>query len=64
MGGFVLHTDRLYRDGAGAPRPAPALGADTAGVLSGLLGLSATEVRDLTERQVVGAEQKGRECDA
>lgn len=50
-----------------APRPAPVLGADTAAVLSGLLGLSAAEVRALTETNVVGgptADQKGHECDA
>jgi 2-methylfumaryl-CoA isomerase len=45
----------LVVDGAGGPRPAPALGADTGAVLSGLLGLSATEIRALTERRVVGA---------
>jgi crotonobetainyl-CoA:carnitine CoA-transferase CaiB-like acyl-CoA transferase len=54
-------------DGAGGPRPAPVLGADTAAVLSGLLGLSAAEVRALTETNVAGgpaAERKGHECDA
>jgi 2-methylfumaryl-CoA isomerase len=45
----------LVVDGAGEPRPAPALGADTGAVLSGLLGLSATEIRALTERRMVGA---------
>ena len=45
----------LAVDGARAPSPAPALGADTAAVLSGLLGLSATEVGALTERRVAGA---------
>jgi 2-methylfumaryl-CoA isomerase len=45
----------LTMDGAAEPRPAPALGADTAAVLSGVLGLSATEVRALAERRVVGA---------
>jgi crotonobetainyl-CoA:carnitine CoA-transferase CaiB-like acyl-CoA transferase len=41
-------------DGACEPSPAPALGADTAAVLTGLLGLSAPEVQALAERRVVG----------
>jgi len=44
----------LVVDGAGEPAPAPVFGADTAAVLSGLLGLSATEVRALTKRRVAG----------
>jgi 2-methylfumaryl-CoA isomerase len=44
----------LVMAGAAEPRPAPALGADTAAVLSEVLGLSATDVRALKERRVVG----------
>ena len=44
----------LAVDGAGEPAPAPALGADTAGVLTGLLGLSAADIRALTERGIIG----------
>ena len=41
-------------DGARAASPAPVLGADTAAVLTGMLGLSAAEVRSLAERGIVG----------
>ena len=67
VGPLLAPGSPLAVDGAGAPRPAPVLGADTAAVLSGLLGLSAAEVRALTETNVVGgptAERKGHECDA
>ena len=54
VGPLLAPGSPLAVDGAGEARSAPALGADTAAVLSGLLGLSATEVRALTERRVVG----------
>jgi crotonobetainyl-CoA:carnitine CoA-transferase CaiB-like acyl-CoA transferase len=41
-------------DGTGGPSPAPLLGADTAAVLTGLLGLSADEIRALSERGIIG----------
>ena len=67
VGPLLAPGSPLAVDGAGGPRPAPVLGADTAAVLSGLLGLSAAEVRALTETNVAGgpaAERKGHECDA
>jgi hypothetical protein len=42
-------------DGADGPRPAPELGADTASVLTGLLGLTQADVRELARRGIVGA---------
>jgi 2-methylfumaryl-CoA isomerase len=44
----------LATDVTTGPRPAPALGADTAAVLTGLLGLSAADIRALAERGVIG----------
>jgi 2-methylfumaryl-CoA isomerase len=44
----------IVLDGATGARPAPVLGADTAAVLTGLLGLSAAEAASLAERGVVG----------
>ena len=44
----------LAVDGAVPVRPAPVLGADTASVLTGLLGLSDADVRSLAERGIVG----------
>ena len=41
-------------DGAVPATPAPVLGADTASVLTGCLGLSAADVRSLAERGIVG----------
>jgi 2-methylfumaryl-CoA isomerase len=62
----------LVMDGADGPRPAPELGADTERVLTGLLGLSAADVRALAARGIVGAsprsgtamseDKEGREC--
>ena len=40
--------------GAVDPRPAPAIGADTASVLTGMLGLSGPDVRELAERGIAG----------
>ena len=44
----------LVMDGAAGPRAAPELGADTGSVLTGLLGLTATEVRALAQRGIIG----------
>jgi len=44
----------LAVDGTVPVRPAPVLGADTASVLTGLLGLSAADVRSLAERGIAG----------
>jgi 2-methylfumaryl-CoA isomerase len=44
----------LVMRGACEARPAPVLGADTAAVLTGLLGFSAAEVQALAERGIVG----------
>jgi 2-methylfumaryl-CoA isomerase len=54
VGPLLAPGSPLAVDGAGAPRPAPALGADTAAVLTGLLGLSTAEVEALMDRRVVG----------
>ena len=54
VGPLLAPGSPLAIDGAGEPRPAPALGADTAAVLTGLLGLSAAEVGKLAERGFVG----------
>jgi crotonobetainyl-CoA:carnitine CoA-transferase CaiB-like acyl-CoA transferase len=43
----------LVMDGVADPRPALELGADTESVLSGLLGLTAADVRALAERGIV-----------
>ena len=44
----------LVMDGAAGPRAAPELGADTGSVLTGLLGLTATEVQALAQRGIIG----------
>jgi 2-methylfumaryl-CoA isomerase len=44
----------LAQEGRIGPAPAPPLGADTAAVLTGLLGLSADEVSALAQRGVAG----------
>jgi len=49
----------LYLDGVAAPRPAPALGADTAQVLTELLGLPEEKVRDLAARGIAGGPRAG-----
>ena len=41
-------------DGVPGARPAPVLGADTESVLTGMLGLSAADVRALAERGIAG----------
>jgi 2-methylfumaryl-CoA isomerase len=54
VGTLLAPASPLVMAGAGAPRPAPVLGADTASVLTGLLGLSQADVRALAERGIVG----------
>ena len=44
----------LAMDGTAGPDPAPALGADTAAVLTGMLGLSAADIRALADRGIIG----------
>jgi len=55
VGPLLVPGSPLVMDGTTRPRPAPALGADTAAVLTGLLGLSAAEVRALVGRGIIGA---------
>ena len=54
VGTLLAPGSPLAVDGAYGPRPAPALGADTEAVLTGLLGLSAAEVEALEARGVAG----------
>ena len=54
VGSLLAPGSPLAVDGACDPRPAPALGADTEAVLTGLLGLSAAEVEALEARGVAG----------
>ncbi len=54
VGPLLAPGSPLVMDGTTGARPAPALGADTAAVLTGLLGLSDGEIRALTERGIVG----------
>ena len=53
VGPLLAPGSPLTLAGAGEPNPAPALGADTAAVLTALLGLSAAEVGELAERGIV-----------
>jgi 2-methylfumaryl-CoA isomerase len=54
VGPLLAPGSPLAMDGATAVGPAPVLGADTASVLTGRLGLSAADVRSLAERGIVG----------
>ncbi len=54
VGPLLAPGSPLAMDGTTGPEPAPALGADTAAVLTGLLGLSAADVRALTARGIIG----------
>jgi 2-methylfumaryl-CoA isomerase len=54
VGPLLAPGSPLAMDGATGPRPAPALGADTAEVLTGLLGLSAADVRALAGQGMIG----------
>jgi 2-methylfumaryl-CoA isomerase len=59
VGPLLAPGSPLAMDGTTGPRPAPALGADTAAVLTGLLGLSAAEVRALAGRGIIGGRDEG-----
>lgn len=54
VGRVLAAASPLAQPGRPDPVPAPRLGADTADVLTGLLGLSAAEVRRLAERGIAG----------
>ena len=54
VGTLLAPGSPLAMDGATGPRPAPALGADTGAVLTGLLDLSAADVQALAERGIAG----------
>jgi len=54
VGPLLAPGSPLAMDGTTGPRPAPAFGADTGAVLTGLLGLSAADVRGLAERGIAG----------
>jgi 2-methylfumaryl-CoA isomerase len=54
VGSLLAPGSPLVMEGTGDARPAPELGADTASVLTGLLGLAVADVRDLAERGIVG----------
>jgi 2-methylfumaryl-CoA isomerase len=54
VGPLLAPGSPLAMDGTTGARPAPALGADTAAVLTGLLGLSDGDIRTLTERGIIG----------
>ncbi len=53
VGPLLAPGSPLAMEGTVAPLAAPALGADTAGVLTGLLGRSAAEVAALAERGII-----------
>ncbi|HJY02744.1 MAG TPA: CoA transferase, partial [Streptosporangiaceae bacterium] len=59
VGPLLAPGSPLAMDGAAGPRPAPALGADTGAVLTGLLGLSAEDVQALAERGIIGGSTLG-----
>jgi 2-methylfumaryl-CoA isomerase len=54
VGAVLAPGSPLAQDGALEARPAPVLGADTADVLTGFLGLSADAVRALSKRGIAG----------
>jgi 2-methylfumaryl-CoA isomerase len=54
VGPLLAPGSPLAIDAAPGPGPAPVLGADTAAVLTGLLGLSAADVAALADRGIVG----------
>jgi 2-methylfumaryl-CoA isomerase len=56
IGTILAPLSPLVMDGLPGTRPAPVLGADTKPVLTRLLGLTATDVRGLTERGIVGGD--------
>jgi 2-methylfumaryl-CoA isomerase len=54
VGTLFAPASPLAQEGRAGPAPAPLLGADTAAVLTGLLGLSAQEAAALADRGVAG----------
>jgi 2-methylfumaryl-CoA isomerase len=58
VGSLFAPASPLAQEGRAGPAPAPPLGADTAAVLTGLLGLSAQEAASLAERGVAGGTGK------
>ena len=54
VGPLLAPGSPLAMDGTTGPRPAPALGADTGAVLTGLLGLSAADIGALAGRGIIG----------
>jgi 2-methylfumaryl-CoA isomerase len=54
VGTVLAAASPLEQDGRPEPSPASGLGADTAEVLAGLLGLAAPQIRDLAERGITG----------
>jgi 2-methylfumaryl-CoA isomerase len=54
VGRVLAPATPLAQEGRIGPAPAPPLGADTAAVLTGMLGLSAQEIRSLVDRGVAG----------
>jgi 2-methylfumaryl-CoA isomerase len=54
VGSLFAPASPLAQEGRAGPAPAPPLGADTAAVLTGLLGLSAREAAGLAEQGVAG----------
>jgi 2-methylfumaryl-CoA isomerase len=54
VGSLLAPASPLVMAGVDGPRPAPVIGADTASVLTGLLGLTQADVRALAERGIVG----------
>jgi len=58
VGRVLAPASPLARDGRADPVPAPPLGADTADVLTSLLGLSLQETRELAERGVAGGDKR------
>jgi 2-methylfumaryl-CoA isomerase len=63
VGPLLAPGSPLATDGAIGPRPAPALGADTVAVLTGLLGRSAADIQMLTERGIIGGPCRDAEQD-
>jgi len=54
VGPLLAPGSPLAMDGTAGPDPAPELGADTAEVLTGMLGLSAADIRALADRGIIG----------
>ena len=63
VGPLLAPGSPLATDGTTGPRPAPALGEDTAAVLTGLLGRSAADIQMLTERGIIGGPCRDAEQD-